>query len=287
MPEQEIKTINAPSFIVGESPLWDDRKEILYTVDFRGKCIRETDFSSGKYSETQFGRDVSALALCADGRLLIAMDNGVYYTTADGVSAPLWVPEKLCGRRLNDGKVGPDGRYYVGSKAADHEGALYRIDSDGSSTVVLNHVGSANGSAWSSDGKTFYFCDTADMELCAFDFDGTEGTLSNRRGIISVPCGIGEFDGMAVDSEDKLWCAVWGSGRIYRIDPETGKVMSEIAFPVSKVSSCSFAGKDLKTLVVTTASIRTDMDKEPLAGSTFTVRVDVPGRASYRFGCAR
>ena len=242
---------------------------------------------NGNVAEFRFDRDVSALALCEDGGLLVAMDNGVYSLSSENELKPFWVPEKLKGRRLNDGKIGPDGRYYIGSKDAEHEGALYRIDSNGDCTEVLSHVGSSNGSAWSSDGSIFYYCDTMDMELCAFDFDCERGTLSNRRRVMGVPNGVGEFDGMTIDSEDMLWCAVWGAGSVYRIDPKVGKVIDSICFPVSKTSSCTFAGKDLKTLVVTTASIRTDVVQEPLSGCTFAVEVDVPGRVSNRFRYVR
>ena len=280
---REIKVIDSKNMIVGESPLWDEKNGLLYTVDFRGQCIRTINMVTLESTEVKYEREVSCLALCSDGKLLVAMENGVYYEMSDGELAPLWVPKKMKGRRLNDGKVGPDGKFYVGSKDENHEGALYCCDSKGNCVEVLNHVGSSNGSAWSSDGRKFYYCDTMDMELCSYDFDIQNGKLSNRQSIMKLPEGIGEYDGMAIDAEDKLWCAVWDSASVYRIDPEQGIVMEKIRFPVSKISSCTFVGEDLKTLVVTTASIRTDMEKEPLAGCTFAVRVDVPGRIFNRF----
>ncbi len=59
-----------------------------------------------------------------------------------------------------------------------------------------------------------------------------------------------------------------------------GEVLSRVDFPVSRVSSCIFGGPDLKTLFVTTAKEGLSPEErrtETLAGSVFSLRVDVPG----------
>ncbi len=52
-------------------------------------------------------------------------------------------------------------------------------------------------------------------------------------------------NGMTIDTEDKLWVALYGGGRVIRINPENAEVEFEVELPVPKPTSCTFGGKDL------------------------------------------
>lgn len=278
----DIRIVDEEKLIIAEGPLWNDSEELLYTLDFRGKRIRTTNLEILEHSEMQFDSDISVLGLTDDDRLVIATDRGVYLANGSENLTPVCVPENLKGRRFNDGKVGPDGRFYVGSKDANHQAGFYRFDYDGSCTELFGGVGNSNGIAWSSDHKTMYYIDSPDRVLYAFDFDEDKGAVSNKRVIMACPAD-GEFDGMTIDADDKLWAAVWGSYRAFRIDPVKGEVIDSIELPCEKVTCCAFAGKDLKTLILTTASYDTDERDQPLAGKTFAVSVEVPGVMPFRY----
>ena len=280
----ELKRIDLCNSIVGESPLWDAQKQILYTVDIRGKSIRALDWNTGVHTQYDYPQEIGCIVLTEKGELLAAMTDGIYIARPDGSLKPVCIPEALKGRRFNDGKVGPDGRFYVGSTDYQHKGALYRLDHDGTMTELLYPVGCSNGLAWSSDGKTLYFCDSPTKLLEAFDFDPSRGLISNRRTVMNLPLPVGEFDGMTIDEKNRLWVAVWGSHKVLCIDPALAQVVETIDFPVSKPSSCAFAGEDLKTLVVTSAAFDTDLSLEPEAGNTFAINMDTAGQSSVRFG---
>ncbi len=269
--------------IVGECPLWDERRQLLYTVDIRGRRIREYSFVTGAHREFRYSQEIGCIALTESGRLLAAMTDGIYIAHEDGSLTPVCVPESLKGRRFNDGKVGPDGRFYVGTTDNSHQGAFYRLDTDGTLTELFDRVGCSNGLAWSADGKTLYYCDSPTRTLEAFDFSSSDGSLSHRRSIMRVPWDTGEFDGMTIDTEGMLWIAVWGSYRAFRIDPDRGAVLQTAELPVSRVSCCAFAGADCSTLILTTAAYQADPALEPLAGSTFAQIVPVSGRPSWRW----
>jgi sugar lactone lactonase YvrE len=55
--------------------------------------------------------------------------------------------------------------------------------------------------------------------------------------------------------------------------------------PVSNVTNCSFGGKNLQTLYVTTASLKAK-EHEKLAGSLFAVETNVRGIEPNRFRLA-
>jgi len=73
-------------------------------------------------------------------------------------------------------------------------------------------------------------------------------------------------------SEDCLWIAHWGGWKVTRWDPTTGKLLKTVSLPVSKVSCPVFGGPNLDQLYVTTASINSDVQKEPLAGALFVLK---------------
>ncbi len=280
---ERYRILDRTPLVVGEGPVWDERKGLLYTIDIRGKCIRMWDSATGTHSQVNYGQEIGCIVLTEEGKLLAAMEDGIYLAHEDGTVTPVCVPERLKGRRFNDGKVGPDGRFYVGTTDYNQEGAFYRLDEDGKLTELFDQVGCSNGMAWSRDEKTLYYCDSPSKKLEAFDFDGRTGELFNRRTIMGLPCEYGEFDGMTIDAEDNLWIAMWGSSSIFHIDPEKGRVLEQVIFPVSRVSCCGFAGEELNTLIITTAAYQAEFSSEPEAGFTYAMKTTVPGRISWRY----
>ena len=86
---------------------------------------------------------------------------------------------------------------------------------------------------------------------------------------------------MTTDSEDCIWVAHFGGARITRYSP-AGEILRVIPLPVPNITSCTFAGKKLDTLYITTAATAIadeDKDKYPLAGSFFSCVPGVTGLA--------
>ena len=168
----------------------------------------------------------------------------------------------------------------------DPSGHLYRLDPDlGVQQFPMSFV-VTNGPAWSGDGGVFYFTDSADRRIWAFDFDMAAGRPGERRPFVQVPPEEGHPDGQCVDAEDHLWTAHWNGGRVTRYRPD-GSVERVIEIPAPLVTSCCFGGEDLATLYVTTARVglkETALRAAPLSGGLFAVTgLGVRGRLSERF----
>ena len=76
---------------------------------------------------------------------------------------------------INDGKTGPDGRLYFGTRdlAQRREmGGLYRLDDNLVARRLTGRITAGNGIDWSPDGSVLYFVDSGDYLVWAFDFDG-------------------------------------------------------------------------------------------------------------------
>ena len=280
---QSLQVLSTKRLIVGESPLWDDKNQILYTIDVRGKTIQKRDWATGETSEIHLPQMVGSIAFMKDGNLMASLEDGIYRVSEAGGLTCLHPNTAVKGDQFNDGKVGPDGAFYVGTMAADFSGAFYKLTPEGELLELFDGVGCSNGLAWSRDEKTMYYCDSCTGKVEAFDFDKTAGSLSGRRTICEVPNGIGEFDGMTIDHRDHLWVGVWGGSCLYEVDPATG-IVAKIELPTLHGTCCAFAGPEQNILVITTAAKGRDVTEEPMAGYTFQMNMNVSGRPTYRFG---
>lgn len=273
-----IELITDARCIVGESPLWDDRNDRLLMVDIQGKRMRIISWGDGSINEVVLPQQAGFLVLGSKGEILAGAEDGVYEIIGSEMRA-VSKPTPLKGARFNDGRVGPDGMLYLGTFSRDYSAAFYRMDPHGNLTELFDGVGNSNGLDWDVNLGKFYYNDTPLGRTDSFDF-GTDGTLTNRCEFFRYVGG--GPDGMTIDSNGNLWTAVWGSGSVVCINSRTGKMVDKIDLPVSQPSSCTFAGADLKTLVITSAAHNIHLKDEPLAGATFAVRPGVQGITSNR-----
>lgn len=168
------------------------------------------------------------------------------------------------GAAWNDLAVDGEGRVWAGSvrfqvfdpQAEVVPGEVWRIDSDGHATPIVEGIHHCNGIAFSPDGGRMYVSDT-------------------RRGlVVSVaPDGAGQEhfslpypDGMAVDVDGFLWVALYLDGKVVRVDPD-GAVEREIDLGQPAASVCLTPDATLY-LTTGTGSGRT--------GSVIRTRVEVP-----------
>ena len=91
---------------------------------------------------------------------------------------------------------------------------------------------------------------------------------------------------MAIDEDDCLWVALYGGGKVIRVNPNNGEINFVVHVPAKNVTSCAFGGKNFDNLYITTASIDLDkkeLDKWPDSGSLFMAKVPFRGLIQYRF----
>jgi sugar lactone lactonase YvrE len=277
--------------LLGEGPVWNAKREELWWVDIEGCAVHCTTPSGA--SDRRYGIEAmpGCLALCGDQHVLVARQDGLGWLHRESGVFNLWQhPEP--GRsesRFNDGKTDPQGNFWAGTTAIDHRakhGALYRWDCNGKGTRMLSDVTISNGLAFTPEGESMYFIDTPTRCIRAF----TPGsTLMAERTIVNTNPEMGYPDGMCIDDDGMLWVAFWDGACVRCFDPRNGRVLAEVAVPVSRPTSCVFGGKQRDTLYITSASTRMDpvqRAKEPLAGSLFAVRTGRSGPLLPDYGFA-
>jgi sugar lactone lactonase YvrE len=265
---------------------------VLYWLDILGNKLHRFDPRNRSNLSYDVGESVSSVVLSLDSRLLLGLRSGIGWLDRDtGRLQHIVDPEpQKPHTRMNDGKCDPLGRFWVGSyceRAPEFDGALYCLHPDFKLETKLSGIQCSNGPAWSADGKSLYYVDSARHTIWGFDYDAPSGTMRGQRVVASIDPSLGSPDGITVDSQGKLWVAVWGGARVMRLDPTTGKVELEVPIPARHVSSVAFGGEDLDVLYVTTARVGRspeELSAEPLAGSLFRVRLPYQGVVASRFG---
>lgn len=145
----------------------------------------------------------------------------------------------------------------------------------------MDGISISNGIGWSLDGKYFFHTDSLDRQIYRFTLLGQK--LTNKEIFYSPP--EGTPDGLTMDSDGNLWIAIWDGGRVVQLSPE-GKELTQILLPVSRPTSLTFGGSDLRTLYITSASVDlTDKEKsaQPFAGALFSVPLSVAGTQAERY----
>jgi len=284
MASSDIQPLGSHRCLLGESPLWHPTEQVLYAVDIPGRQVLR--WREGADAPDIWPQDAEpgCIAARASGGLFVARRDGLWtLDTATGVQTLLSPPPYDSTRlRFNDGKVGPDGTFWVGSisDAREPEAALYRFDG-GAFTVQVTGLTTANGLAWSPDGQRMHWSDTKAHRIYVAD----PRNLSSARVIAEFkPRTPGEAyggrpDGAAMDAEGHYWAAMFEGKSLVRIAP-TGEVVQRLDLPVTCPTMPTFGGADLRTLFITTAREKRPADelaREPLAGAVLRLRVDVPG----------
>jgi sugar lactone lactonase YvrE len=272
---------------LGENPLWDDRTGKLLFVDISAPALFRLDPETRALERWEMPSTIGSFGLCADGRAIVALRQGVhFFDFASGTFEFVVHPEPDAPyNRLNDGKVGPDGRFWVGSMddTPDKQprAALYRIDWDGTAIRMVDGLVVSNGLAWSPDGRTMFHSDSRGKFVAAYDYDLATGDISNRRVLASPQEEDGRPDGGATDAGGRYWSAGVSAGCLNCYAPD-GTIERKLVLPMPAPTMPCFGGPDLRTLYVT--SLTTDRTGEKVAGTLVGLDAGVAGTPVARFG---
>ena len=268
--------------ILGEGPLWHPAENALFWVDITGKKIQRFFPASGKSEVVEVPRMVSALGLRQAGGFVCAAEDGFHFWSPQGIRfESIHDPEKgKQGARFNDGKADRAGRFWAGSMTPQGaSSALYRLDPNLSVHRMVSDITISNGIGWSLDNKTMVYVDSNRLVIYAFDFDLKSGEISRQRDFVRFENHAGVPDGLTVDGEGFIWCALYDGWKVVRINPD-GNVVDEIHMPVSRPSSVAFGGQNLDELYITSIAEGLSLEEnaqQPMAGDLFMVKPGVRG----------
>jgi sugar lactone lactonase YvrE len=297
--KSEIHCIIQSEDKLGEGCLWDAESQCLWWLDIaRPTRIQRLNPVTGERKVWTSHLLLTAIARKKSGGFIVGGEDGVYgFDPVTGSTTLFCSPESnIPLNRMNDGSCDPQGRLWIGSMmqniGPDGEdlditadtGKLFRVAGNGTWQVMENNVGVSNGPCWSPDGRVFYFSDSKNQVIYAYDFDGDTGSISNRR-VLNDDKGYGYPDGATVDAEGFIWSARWEGSCVVRIDPK-GRIDQVVEIPATRVTCPVFGGADMDTLFVTTSRAHVDaatLARYPDQGGVFAFKPGVKGILKNEF----
>jgi sugar lactone lactonase YvrE len=232
---------------VAESPVWDAPARRVLFCDINGKRINALSIDTGARETWDFPEVVGSFGLCRSGRLVVAQRHHVVlFDPRSGALTDLTAKvEEPATNRLNDGKVGPDGAFWVGSMDGNSPrqkiAALYRVTADGRISKQEDGYAVSNGLAWSPDGRIMYHSDSTAGVIEAWDFDPASGSRTRHRILAKLTNDDGRPDGAATDADGNYWSAGPSAGCLNCFSP-AGELLRKWAFPVPGPTMPCFVG---------------------------------------------
>ncbi len=241
---------------LGEGPTWDAGAGLARWVDIKNGRLFEARVEGRTLGTPRVALTVDGTLGSAvhagGGGLLLATARHLEHRDAAGalVGRVEVVPESMPSR-LNDGACDPSGRYVVGSVALDIKRGrekLWRLEHDGTLTVIDDDLLLSNGIGWSPSGDAMYHVDTFRNVVLRRTYDAATGAVGGRESFIETP---GEYpDGLTVGANGDLWIAFWASGEVRRYSAG-GALLATIPAGTPLTTSCAFVGPDLELLLIT------------------------------------
>ncbi|HVW57772.1 MAG TPA: SMP-30/gluconolactonase/LRE family protein [Rhizobiaceae bacterium] len=301
MSEHQVEAglVLACADIVGESIVWDEREHALFWIDIVGRRIHRLVPDTMDHRMWSCDEFPTSIGLRADGGAILGLTQRVVLWDYGDEFATIAVPEpEMPGNRLNEGRVAPDGSFWVATMATNltedgapkeqqaKAGRYYRIDPNGVVSCLSGDLyGIPNTMLWPEPG-VFLTADTVDNALYRYTVS-TDGLGLSGRQKFGETFERGRPDGSCLDIEGGIWtCRVAGGSCLTRTMPD-GTLDRIVELPCSWPTSCTFGGDDLATLYVTSARFTMSnqhLAAKPVEGGLFALRPDVTGKPEHRFG---
>jgi sugar lactone lactonase YvrE/nicotinamidase-related amidase/type 1 glutamine amidotransferase len=148
----------------------------------------------------------------------------------------------------NDLAIGSDGTLWASDPNwAESTGQVWRIDADGTTTLVAPDLGTTNGIEVSPDGKTLYVNESVQRNIWAFTIAEDRSLKAKRLFKKFEDHG---FDGHRCDAKGNLYVTRYGKGTVVKLSPK-GEILQEINVLGSRPSNLCFGGPDGRTVYVT------------------------------------
>ncbi|XP_068157838.1 uncharacterized protein [Drosophila tropicalis] len=274
---------------LGEGPHWDVARQSLYYVDLERAGLHRYDYKQNKVYKAKVENETFATFIIPiEGNtqeFAVGCDRRVSIVSWDGVSPVAKVVRTLFevqadlkDNRLNDAKVDPRGRLFGGTMCRtgnvfiQRKGELYSWQAGGQVKLIKSDVGISNGLAWDEKAKKFYYVDTNDYEVKAFDYDVETGGVCNSKVIYNFRAPKSEDnlqpDGMTIDTDGNLYIATFNGAAVYKVNPRNSELLLKIEIPTKQITSVAFGGPNLDILYVTTAA---NHEQPAPAGTTYMV----------------
>lgn len=279
-----IKVVDKNRCILGEGVFWHPERKQLFWFDIIDKKLFSLSKRISKH--WQFQEHISAAGWIDKSSLLIAGENNLFSFNLETMKR-----ENICDlektnneNRSNDGRADPWGGFWIGTmskKAELNKGAIYRFYK-GKLIKLIDGITIPNSICFSKDKEFGFYSDTKKQKIYRQKLNKKTGWPEGKKEIFfNFSSKNFNPDGMTVDINNNLWCALWGSSQIVCISNE-GKIIQYLKLPIKQPSCLSFGGENFESLYVTSASEGLKKSNEQYDGQTLKINIGIRGNPESR-----
>ena len=265
---------------LGEGPAWFGDEQALRFVDIKRGHLHRFDPDKGSTETAITGGAPSFILPAAGGGQIVGSRQGIYHSDGSGLGRLMASLPERAHNRTNDATVDAAGRLWI-STMDDEEhrptGSLWRFHRGKLRRAIAGFV-VGNGPAVTSNLAWLYSVDSVARIIRRHRLNA-EGMPDRGEIFIQLGREDGHPDGIVLDIEDCLWVALWDGWGVRRYSPG-GELLLHVPMPCARVTKLAFGGARLDTLYITTARTgldETDLARQPLAGSLFSMKSSVAG----------
>jgi len=283
----EIIKIGNISLKWGESLLWDDVSERLYFVDCETSELHWLNNAELPFNTITLPSMPTGIGLVDDGRLVVALDAGLFLVDPDKPSFELLTryPDQM-GRRANDLTVDSNGVIITGSLNEPGNGSYWWYSNDRGWEIIDSGISNTNGPvALRSDGiNTLVVADTPARKLYAYDYTPLKKTVFEKRVFTDLNDLEGYPDGACATASGGVLSCMLGSGKIGHFTNSGLKEVYEAGS--EQPTDICFGGRNLDRMFVTNIGIESKYGKpkSKLAGALVEITgIGLSGIKENRF----
>lgn len=249
-----------------EGPAWRD--SCWYVVNFQQDGTIGSVNPSGKvnlFVNLPAGSNANAIQFNSKGEMLLAdwPMNQILKVDLQTKQVSVLIHDSIF-YQPNDLTV--NGRDQIFASDPDWKnvtGRIWRIDPDGTRTILRDQMGTTNGICLNPSEEILYVNESVQRKVWSFKVDAS-GNLSDPKLFASFnDYGL---DGMKCDREGNLYVTRHGKGTVVVFSSD-GQLVREIILKGKKPSNLAFGGPDGRTCIVTLQD----------RGSIESFRTEVPG----------
>lgn len=207
----------------------------------------------------------NGIRFASGGRMLVADYKGHRILAVSKTGQVSTLVELPGAHQPNDIALAPNGTIYASDPDwKNGSGQIWRIDRNGTASILEDGMGTTNGIEVSPDGRRLYVGESVQRRIWIYDI-GDDGALSGKR--IFASFADHGLDGMRCDRDGNLYVTRHGGGTVAIFAPD-GSTRHEVRLKGRLPSNVAFGGRDGRTVYVTVQD----------RGAIEAFRSAVPGR---------
>ncbi len=274
---------------LGEGTLWVKEHNSIYFVDIKKKTIFSLNIKNNKKRRVKVNKEIGFLSHVKKYIFICGLQGElrIINLKTKKIIKSIEIEKNIKLNRLNDGKTDIAGNLWFGSmdnlERNINKGSLYCLSKKMKLYKVDTNYIITNGPAF-IDKKNFYHTDSRKKRIYKIRIN-KDYKIIRKKIFKKFTLKEGSPDGMTVDNRGNLWVGHY-NGACVSVFNKKGKKIHKIVFPAKNITNCTFGGKNLSDLFVTSAlkGLKiSEIKNYKYSGALFKVQTNVKGKIQKKF----